>query len=214
MTSKKQLIALLDKNPSVAKMTRKVYKCFLNISLSKLLGGLPLGRLYFLLIKKENINCPLCGANNSQLVYKGDRYSMGIETVICNKCKMIYTNPRPNDKSLSNFYNKHYRRFYFDAPNPFDPNFEGSVASVTAKRRAEDIFRKIKPFVNNNIKFLDIGCGEGALLSLMRRSFSGLHLYGCEPDVRYAEYAAKSANANVTGGGSINSLSQIIYVLM
>ena len=68
--------------------------------------------IYYKNIIKKHINCPLCQANNTQVVYEGDRYYMGIKTVICNYCKMIFSNPQSSYASIDEFYLNSYCKFY------------------------------------------------------------------------------------------------------
>lgn len=152
-------------------------------------------------LEKVKINCPLCGESEDDEVFVGDRYGMGIRTVICTKCKFIYTNPQPTPKEMLKFYSTEYRRYYFSAEDPRQKLFAKSLVAITAVRRAEDIFSKVKEYCVNNPAMLDIGCGEGALLNRFRQEYPNASLYGCEPDIKYSQYAAERTGSIVINGG-------------
>ena len=152
-------------------------------------------------IEKVKINCPLCGSVESEEVFVGDRYGMGIRTVICPKCKFIYTNPQPTSAEMIKFYSNDYRRYYFSAEDPYLEGFAKSKIALTANRRAEEIFKKVSEYCTNNPIVLDIGCGEGALLESFRRAYPEAQLYGCEPDIKYSQYAAERSKSIVINGG-------------
>ena len=57
----------------------------------------------------ENVNCNLCSADDSRLIYKKENYNV----VRCKKCGLTYINPRPDKNELimavsGNFYWQHF----------------------------------------------------------------------------------------------------------
>lgn len=98
----------------------------------------------------ENCNCLLCGSNDYKKIYR-ERGAIGI--VECNKCGLLYTNPRPNgteqnyfgDASL--FYSEAVLIFKGKKVHHRDKNYEYEVAEI----------RKIKP----SGRLLDIGSNMG-----------------------------------------------------
>jgi len=156
-------------------------------------------RIFYARMEKAVIPCPLCKSPDSEHVQliKHDRYSMGLSTVICRNCNMIFTNPRPTEEALKAFYQNNYRDYYFSYPDPKSDGFKDSFIHLNAQRRAKDIYKRISKYVRENPTVLDVGCGEGALLEQIRGAYPDAHLVGCEPSEKYAVYAAETSCAEV-----------------
>ena len=48
----------------------------------------------------ENLNCVNCNLSNYKKLYKNDRYGIKQQTVMCNNCGFVYSNPRMSEDSL------------------------------------------------------------------------------------------------------------------
>ena len=159
---------------------------------------------YYSSLDKKLVTCPLCDFEPKHQVQllNNDRYKMGLLTVICSNCSMVFTNPRPTELSLRNFYHNDYRNFYFTYPDPSTVEFANSFIAKNAIKRAEEIFLKLREyFPKGELTVLDVGCGEGALLSRIRKSYQTANLFGFEPSPNYASHAGKVSDATVIVGG-------------
>ena len=55
-------------------------------------------------IHLETINCIICKSSNYKILYTNDRYGINQQTVLCNICGLVYSNPRMTEESLKYFY--------------------------------------------------------------------------------------------------------------
>lgn len=100
--------------------------------------------------------CIVCGGDS----YKGYgewATSNGLTTVRCNSCSFIWTNPRPSDEEINNFYENYteYRR--------------GLAEELTEKRKVQYIDDRdfVVPFFHgrSDVRVLDFGCHDGLFLN-------------------------------------------------
>ena len=69
-------------------------------------------------IHLEILSCINCDSSNYKSLYENDRYGIHQQTVMCNSCGLIYSNPRMSKKSLEYFYSSNlYREIYSPSPN-------------------------------------------------------------------------------------------------
>lgn len=119
----------------------------------------------------ENTNCPVC--NGARLKFKF--FKNGFNFVKCQKCNLVFANPRPSIEFLKKYY------IEGDAAK-----YEQSVVlRKTAKFRSQIILRPKLEIVNkffnkNKNKILDIGCASGYFLDLADKY--GWNCYGVEPN--------------------------------
>lgn len=102
--------------------------------------------------KLEKIKCALCGSYDEKFLFSRD----GFNVVQCNKCELVYINPRLKLEVLEKLYNTNEisPEQYYEANIPQDlRNF---------KRRLK-LIQKYHP---NKGKMLDIGCNIGTLLKV------------------------------------------------
>ncbi|MBA7660523.1 hypothetical protein ES703_68525 [subsurface metagenome] len=56
----------------------------------------------------EYVRCNLCGSNNYHLIYLGKDRLLGkkgeFRIVKCNRCGLVYLNPRPTKEKLTYYY--------------------------------------------------------------------------------------------------------------
>ena len=148
---------------------------------------------YYNRLQKERIDCPICSGKKQQLLFCGDRYGMGVETVGCKRCGMIFINPRPTEKAMLNFYQTEYRRLYEAVEVPT----EEYVSAGPFRPRAHYVVNAIDSILENGkgMRFLDIGCGEGTLLQTVKNNHPQVECFGLEPDPNFAAYARSNSGA-------------------
>ncbi len=113
--------------------------------------------------KFENVNCDLCGSDNTINLYSSKQHgdgsigSVDIKIVMCKECNFIYQNPQLSSETLTN----HYKR-----------NSSGDIFRLTQKEtRAGILLDERKQFIEETISLLniknicDIGGGSGELIS-------------------------------------------------
>ncbi len=145
----------------------------------------------------EYVECNLCGFNSSNKLFIGKDLlyrKQGLFTVVkCKNCGLIYTNPRPNQTSLSFYYPEEYWEINED-------NYED--VGLKLKKFAHQFINKISYKMtippNPNGKLLDIGCGDGK--ELLRHKRNGWETYGVEINDLAAKYVREQLGLNVFTG--------------
>ncbi len=155
----------------------------------------------------ENLNCVNCNLSNYKKLYENDRYGIKQQTVMCNNCGFVYSNPRMSEDSLKNFYSSNLYRELYENINNFEHGF---------KMRSDEIKEKIlinQPNYNNyypqlfidficslNIEYksvCEIGAGYGTNLIYFKKL--GKEIYGLEPSLILTKIA-KDNQINVDQG--------------
>lgn len=120
----------------------------------------------------EYVNCSLCSDDDYQLLFKKENFKV----VRCNKCGLIYINPRPTKDELviavsGDFYRQHFIPPAFDAHDNY--------------RTHKTLLRELKNYSRIN-RLLDVGCASGLFLAAAKEE--GWEVKGVdisEPAVSY-----------------------------
>lgn len=135
------------------------------------------------------INCPACSADPQ---YSNQFKKNGFNLVRCDRCEMVYLTPRPKSKALANFFENS------QALSLYSEMVEGSKLA-----RTSHIFTPLVDSLANILQSpgrgLEVGCGSGLLLELMKSSYPQWRFYGLEPNIRAVEIC-KSKNLEVFNG--------------
>ncbi len=114
------------------------------------------------IIKRKEINCPVCGSNDYEVVYKKDvvyinneEYLWPTQQVVCEKCSMLYTNPQPAFEALERYYSSYSR--YGECFGSFD--FRRDQVSF--------LVRNLPSFVKT---VFEIGAFDGSLLYCVKNA--------------------------------------------
>ncbi len=138
----------------------------------------------------RSLPCNICGARDVDVLSARDRDGNDLRTVICNRCGLVWSDPRPDD--LGAYYERRYRLDYKGA---FTPRLKHVYR---AGRVAIDRYRKIAPFLKSGARVLDVGSGGGELLYLL--ASLGYPASGIEPNLGYAEYSRAQYGLSVDIG--------------
>lgn len=118
---------------------------------------------------------------------------MPLTNVVCERCGLVYVNPRMGEAELRQFYTDRYREEFFAAGKPTER------VARSGLRKAENWYAFIAPNVDHADRVLDIGCATGALLHLLKTRV-GCEVSGVEPTTAYADYARESYGLDVACG--------------
>ena len=137
----------------------------------------------------ETINCIICKSSNYKILYTNDRHGINQQTVMCNSCGFVYSNPRMSEESLDYFYSSNLYREVYEASNDFEHNFSERIRKVEKNIKInKPNFNKYYPqlfldfICSLNIDYktvCEIGCGYGNNLLFFKNI--GKEVYGVEP---------------------------------
>lgn len=142
------------------------------------------------------VPCPGCSGHKTILVCRKDRDRLGLKTVACETCGLVFYNPMPTARFLENFYTESYRLLYRGA------------ASLSARDKAllgidermnysgSLIAKRVEAASGGAV--LDYGCGDGSLLANLVGRKKYTRVYGIEP----SDYArlASAKGIRILGG--------------
>lgn len=135
----------------------------------------------------ESINCNLCGADDTELVYlQKDRLLKlpgSFRLVQCRQCGLLYLNPRPTPQEIATYYPPEYNA-YSIAPEDRRSRVDCLDASFGYWKRARSV-TKARP---RGGRLLDIGCATGNFLHALRR-LGPWDVEGLDVSFQAAEYA-------------------------
>jgi 2-polyprenyl-3-methyl-5-hydroxy-6-metoxy-1,4-benzoquinol methylase len=128
-----------------------------------------------------SIPCNLCGSDEVEEIGSLDRDGNALRSVICVRCGLSWSDPRPNENEIRRYYSKDYRIKYKGTYRPL-PKHVYRALGVARYRRAF-----LEPFLEPGAKLLDVGSGGGEFVFLMRKL--GFDAEGIEPNEGYGNYA-------------------------
>ena len=123
--------------------------------------------------------CPVCKHSQFTNYLICDDHSVSGESfalVKCDKCSLVFTNPRPEQSSLPDYYQSDQYISHTDKGNSL-------INFIYKLVRKYTITRKIKLIDKLNRgrgSLLDYGCGTGDFIKAANKK--GWHAYGYEPD--------------------------------
>jgi 2-polyprenyl-3-methyl-5-hydroxy-6-metoxy-1,4-benzoquinol methylase len=139
-----------------------------------------------------SIRCNLCGAGEVAELGNKDREGQPLRTVICQKCGLVWTDPRPGEEEIQKFYAKEYRVHY---KGTWQPKLKHVYrGGLVARAR----YTTLRRFLKSEDVILDVGSGGGELVYLLRGV--GYDARGIEPNEGYAHYAKDELQLPITIG--------------
>ncbi len=127
----------------------------------------------------EYTNCDLCGSYSSTVIWDKDYgYGKSIhimdngdvvnsKNVVCDKCGLVYINPRATESFMDNYYKGEYRK-------NFRPDIKGEYSHAV---NAINFFNKTRNYLPEKCyrRTLDIGCSTGILVGQFQGIGSDAH---------------------------------------
>lgn len=130
--------------------------------------------------------CPICNSEYfTPWLVSNDHFLTGEEFVIvcCKHCGFLFTNPRPTAQDSKRYYQS---KDYISHSNASVGSFE-KLYQLVRKFTVRKKVNLIKRYVSEG-QILDIGCGTGTFLNVIRNS--GFSATGIEPNESAREYAS------------------------
>lgn len=123
-------------------------------------------------------NCPVCNHNSFSPFLNCKDYTVSQETfsiVSCNACGFKFTNPRPEDSVIGNYYKAESYVSHTNTKKGLINKLYHAVRSYTLKKKVD--------LINSHVSrgtILDYGCGTGMFLNECK--INGWESFGMEPD--------------------------------
>ena len=111
-----------------------------------------------------SIPCNLCGSRIVEILSLKDRKGDYLRTIICKKCGLIWSDPRPADEKIKEFYSKEYRKEYKGLTKPKKKHVYRD-AKEAIKR-----YNYFKEILSKDDSVLDIGAGNGVFVYTLCQS--------------------------------------------
>lgn len=140
-------------------------------------------------IEVEAVSKCLCGSNNLEKVNNIDRFGLPFGTNICKDCGLISLGRRIKDE----FLGKYYDEVYWDLV--FGEMAEGGSLNTHGYEYGMNVFNFVKENINslpNEINLLEIGCGTGEKLDVLKKEFEKL---GKKVNVFAIDFSTVAVNA-------------------
>ena len=144
--------------------------------------------------------CEVCEFTNFDLIATEIREGAG-RIMKCHNCGLVIQDTEENAEGLKDYYENEYQRTNSlvagKVQSPRE-HFEDRLKSIGK------VFDKVKPLLNPGARVLEIGCGAGALLSLIKPFVS--HCVGIELHSPFAEFVERELEieAHVTDVNTLN----------
>ena len=132
----------------------------------------------------EQRQCPLCRQSGGfRPVTDGGTHFTCERVVFCPQCSLVFLNPRMSPEALREYYTRdNFSRDFRGADSPDDEAM--AYRDLRAARRWRLLERHLPP----RARCLEIGCGAGNFLTLLRRA--GHEAVGIDASTGYARQAA------------------------
>lgn len=140
----------------------------------------------------EQTPCVLCGSEDLEELSRRARDLQPFRTTICRRCGLVWANPPPVQDAVRSYYSDEYRRDYKGTPARTLPQIYHAGRGALAR------YRSIQQLLTKDAAVLDVGCGGGELVYLLRRL--GFEASGIEPDRAYSESARSDLGLPVRTG--------------
>jgi len=124
------------------------------------------------------IKCAACESNEVHVIYKNPvDYEYGVkhsyDLCKCSNCNVIFINPIPDPEEVPNLYPENYYSFYKDQSRI-------KVLPVLEKIYTKRHLNYISGLCGSKGRILDIGCGDGRFLFMLKKFNNNLDLYGVD----------------------------------
>jgi 2-polyprenyl-3-methyl-5-hydroxy-6-metoxy-1,4-benzoquinol methylase len=139
--------------------------------------------------------CPLCKATSFSKFIETKDFSLTQETFTlakCNSCNLIFTNPRPKEEFLPDYYKFEDYISHTDSDKGIINKLYKSVRNYALKQKQKIIETRT---ISQQKRILDYGCGTGYFLAHMQKN--GFEVTGFEPDKGARNVAKRTHGINV-----------------
>src|SRR5690606_16196305 len=130
--------------------------------------------------------CPICQSTrfSNYMVVKDHAVSQESFSISkCENCSLLFTNPRPKEESIDQYYNSENYISHVDKPSNMSNLIYKLVRKITLKQKVG----WLNKYSGSKGRLLDFGCGTGYFLKSAKED--GWKVLGIEPNVKAARFA-------------------------
>jgi len=149
----------------------------------------------------KKVRCALCNSDDSEILFREGSFKKGggeiaLRNVICRCCGLVYLNPRSTQAE----YNDLYRNSFFKVHESI-ADVEEIKKRLKQKgyKKGKRVFSFFSSCLDSSSKVLDVGCGYGVVLKIIKDSLN-CKIEGIEPNSVFAEFASRYFNLNIFRG--------------
>lgn len=143
----------------------------------------------------EYIKCPICENNDTEIVFAKKDSDRDLVNVICKNCSLVYINPQPSKEYYDQFHQVDFLNNK-SITKVEDRKFKLKGRNLEIK---ESIVSFLKEFLQDGQNILDIGCGFGVLLNLLKKN-NNINVFGIELNNLEVEAAKEYFNLDLFHG--------------
>ncbi|MBC8488063.1 MAG: methyltransferase domain-containing protein [Bacteroidetes bacterium] len=149
-------------------------------------------------------NCPVCDSSKFTKFLDSKDFFLTSEEFkidICTNCGFKFTNPRPDKKALS----KYYESIDYISHSNINKGIINKLYRFVRQFTIKNKIRLITKFVNEG-NVLDIGCGSGEFLNELKKQ--NWNVTGIEPNESARKFAAENYGINALEENDFNNLEK------
>lgn len=157
---------------------------------------------------KKIEKCPVCEKEIFDTFLETNDYFLTNErfTIVnCKNCGFRFTNPRPDDNKLSDYYKSVDYISHSNAKKGLTNRIYHIIRRFNHKKK----YSLIKKHINNGNSILDIGCATGEFLNYFK--LKGWNVTGVEPGIEARKFAKEQYQLNVYDEKEIENLADCSY---
>jgi SAM-dependent methyltransferase len=157
-------------------------------------------------LELEDVPCPLCGSirRDRSLTTRDHEYEstprMSFTLQRCADCQLYYLSPRPALRELSKIYPPEYLNFHTDEEAASSSPLRRLLRKASVREisnwlqtaRYRKLLQRYTAFTASDApRVLDVGCGDGYVLNLLKQVVPAAETFGVEVDPAAAGKAAR-----------------------
>jgi SAM-dependent methyltransferase len=161
-----------------------------------------------------NRDCPVCGSRKKVVLYEQKFEAQpeislltGYLVVACQECGMVYADRIPDQSEFD---------YYYEALSKYDhPIADGDTLEIDYPRLGSIAEKFNKQFSRMDTSILDIGCGDGGLLAILK-SMGYKNIMGLDPSPNSSILAKRFLSIDVKTGNlfSISDVDRTFDVII
>ena len=145
----------------------------------------------------ERVTCAICGVDDTEVIATKGDLTADITNVVCRRCGLVYINPRPPAAEYESF---HVESFLKERHGISDAGDVARKVGGNDLKIKSAVLEFIRPALRSGVRVLDVGCGFGTLLHLVKKEISDAKVEGIELATVDVEAAKRFYNFDLYKG--------------